>query len=106
MITDEQAEAAADWIRDNADRIASVRAQRQTLEEGRKSVKAAMMAKHLDLPVSAQEREAYRSKEYRDHLEGQREAVYEDERNKMLVLAAQLRIEVWRSQSANNRGRI
>lgn len=106
MITDEQAEAAADWLRDNAGRIAQDRANRIALEEGRKALKASLMAQHLDKPVSAQEREAYASDRYKEFLDGLKEAIERDERNKMHIVAANARIEVWRSQSANMRGKL
>ena len=106
MITDAQAEAAADWLRDNAQRIAQDRANRITLEEGRKSLKAALMSEHLDKPVSAQEREAYASDRYRAYLDGLKEAIERDETNKMHVMAANARISVWQTASANQRGKL
>jgi hypothetical protein len=57
----------------------------------------------METAVSAQEREAYASKEYTDGIEAMAKAAghYETERAKRE--AAALKIEVWRSASANYR---
>jgi hypothetical protein len=52
-----------DFIRDNSAAYAQAKANRQYLENYRKTVKAQQMKQHLSLPVSAQEREAYASEE-------------------------------------------
>ena len=50
-----------------------------------------------------QEREAYADPAYKSHLEALQEAVHEEERLKWLMVAAQERIAVWRSQESSNR---
>ena len=57
MITDEQAENASDYIRDNADSFAQAKANRIYLEEFRKTQKALLIQKAPKGTV--QEREAF-----------------------------------------------
>lgn len=106
MVTDEKAERALHFLIDSASEAAEALAQRYLLEEGRKSIKAEIMRRHLDLPVSAQEREAYASPEYKMHLEGTSAAIGKHEKLKMQRVAAEATIELWRSQSANIRGKL
>jgi len=103
MITDEEVEKAVDYLRDSATESAQARANRIYCEEYRKSLKAMIMAEHKTLPVTAQEREAYKDKRYIDHLEGLKEAVKIDEQHRFLRVAAEAKIEAWRSLNANMR---
>jgi hypothetical protein len=73
------------------------------MEEFRKTIKAQQMAKFNNLPVTAQEREAYRSDEYQAHLKAIKAAVYQDELNRWGMVAATSIIEAWRTQNANHR---
>lgn len=97
---------ALDFIRDNALAIAQAKANRVALEEGRKSVKA-MLMKNAEIDghktTAAQEREAYAHVDYMQHLKALRLAVEEEEKLRWLMIAAQAKIEVWRSIGANQR---
>ena len=62
------------------------------------------MKKHAELPVSAQEREAYADPEYNTHIEGLVQAVYEDERIRWLKDTAIAKIEAWRTMESSRRG--
>ena len=73
------------------------------LEEYRKSLKAILMKRSYEQTVNAQEREAYSAQEYIDLLKGLKEAVEREEEVRWGLVAAQARIEVWRSQEATNR---
>jgi hypothetical protein len=73
------------------------------MEEYRKSLKAILMKQSLETAVNAQEREAYSHADYIKLLEGLREAVETEERLRWEMVAAQARVEVWRSQEASNR---
>ena len=53
--------------------------------------------------IAAREQFAYSHPEYVALLEGMREAVRVEEALRWRLTAAQLRVEVWRSESANNR---
>lgn len=104
MISETDIEKAVDWLRNNAEPAAKARAERLALEEGRKSLKAILMKEHVTLALGAQEREAYADVRYKTHLEGLRQAVYEDERNRMLRGAAITKIDAWRTMESSRRG--
>ena len=97
---------ALDFIRDNAPAYAKAKADRIYLEEFRKTKKALCM-KSAETSgtnaVNAQEREAYADPEYMQLLEGLRGAVEEEERLRWMIVAAQAKIEVWRTIEANRR---
>lgn len=92
-----------DYIRDNAPRYGAAKGNRIAIEEGRKSLKARLMKKHLDLPVTAQEREAYADKEYAELIAGLGPAVEQEETLRWMLEAARIKAEVWRTLSANQR---
>lgn len=94
---------AVDYIRDNAPMYAMAKAHRIYVEEYRKSLKAMLMKRSMETAVNAQEREAYSNEEYREHLQAIYEAVVEEEKYRWEMVAAQARVEVWRSQEASNR---
>lgn len=104
MIEDDKVHDALEYLRTNAPKAAEARAHKVYMEEFRKTIKAQQMAKFNNLPVSAQEREAYRSDEYHAHLKALKEAVYQDELNRWGMVAATSVIEAWRTQNANHRG--
>lgn len=95
-----------DFLESSAEPLAQARADRVSLEEGRKRIKAVIMSEHVSLPLAAQEREAYRDPRYETHLKGLREAVYREQKLLAERDAAVSLIEAWRSMSANQRGRI
>ena len=92
-----------DFIRDNSAAYSLAKAQRQYLENYRKTVKAQQMKLHLSLPVSAQEREAYASEEMQEIDKGIRAAMEDEVRLQWLLIAAQIKCEAWRSLQANAR---
>ena len=103
MINEQEVEAAVDWLRDTANEAAQKRADRLYLDEYRKVLRAKLMKQHMDLPVSAQEREALANPQYAEHLQALRTAIDEDERMRFLRVAAEAKIEAWRSMNANHR---
>jgi len=103
LITDEDISKAVDYLRDTAEEAAKNKAERIYLEEYRKSLKAMIMKDHLEMSVSAQEREAYASDEYQKHLRAMQIAIEKDERQRFMRIAAEAKIEAWRSMSANYR---
>lgn len=104
MITEEDIERVFNWLEKTANEAAETRAARSYMEEGRKRLKAIIMSEHVDMPVSAQEREAYADDRYRVHLEGLREAIAADEKIKWLRDTALAKIDAWRTAEANRRG--
>ncbi len=94
---------AVDYILKNAALFAKAKAERIYLEEYRKSLKAILMKRSLETAVNAQEREAYSDPEYLQLLLGLREAVEIEEKLRWDLIGAQARVEIWRTEQANNR---
>lgn len=95
-----------DFLRDNAPAYAKAKSERVYLEEFRKTKKAMLMrqaevAGHKS--SATQEREAYADPEYMQLLEGLRAAVEEEERYRWLMVAAQAKIEAWRTLESSRR---
>ena len=103
IITDEDVEKAVDFLINTSEKAAKYKAERIYLTEYRKSLKALLMKDNLDLPISAQEREAYANEEYIKHLNALKIAVERDEKNRYLRESAMVKIETWRTQEANLR---
>jgi hypothetical protein len=96
-------QSAVDYMVKAAPAFAKARAERVYLEEYRKSKKAILMQAHSTKPIGAQEREAYADPEYIGLLAALRVAVETEEEARWMLIAAQTRVEVWRSQEASNR---
>ena len=97
---------ALDYIRDQAPAYAKAKAERVYLEEFRKSKKAllmrsAEMAGHK--AAVTQEREAYANPEYIEVLQALQAAVEVEETLRWRMVAAQARIEAWRSLESSRR---
>lgn len=103
LISDADVERALDFLRDNADEAANAKADLVQLEESRKSLKALIMREHSDMPLAAQEREAYADDRYTNHIRGLAEATRRYERLRLLRGAAEAKIEAWRTFNANMR---
>jgi len=102
-MNEDNANAAIQYIWDNAPKYAKARQELAELETFKSSLKALEMKKHPDLPVSAQEREAYASAEYQNHCKALGEATYNVELLRWRLATAQMRFDAWRSEQANNR---
>lgn len=94
---------AVDFIFKTAPEYAKAKAERIQLQEFRKSMKSLIMAKHLDKPLGAQEREAYAADEYQQLLKGLAVAVEKEAHLEWQLEAAKMRVEIWRTKSANDR---
>jgi len=103
MITDAEVEKALDFMRDNATKAAQARADRAYVEEFRKVLKGQIMRENSAAPLGAQEAMAYADPRYQQHLKAIKEAVFEDERLRFMLAAAQAKLDAWQTQSANNR---
>ena len=95
---------AVDFLLKNAEKYASAKANRVYLEEFRKSKKALLMNECNEKAANAREQYAYSHPEYIAVLDGLKSAVEIEEALRWQQIAAQLRVEVWRSQEASNRG--
>jgi hypothetical protein len=94
---------AVDFILKNAKHFAKAKAERVYLDEFRKSKKAILMKQSTESTSAAQERDAYAHPEYLALLEGLKQAVETEEQLRWTLIAAQARVEIWRSQEASNR---
>lgn len=103
MITQEQAEAAADYIRDHAGEFAQAKANRVQLEAFIKSKKAMLMQTAQGDSSAAREMNALAHPEYIQCLEGLKVAVETEEKLRWLFTAAELKIDLYRTQEANSR---
>ena len=102
-ISEETAGKAMQWLVDNAPKIAKARAMRVFLEEGRKSLKARLQLTANAKSMAEAEAIAYAHADYAGHLEALRDAVEADEELRELAAAARLKIELFRTESANAR---
>jgi hypothetical protein len=94
---------AIDFIYRGGLKLAKARAERTYMEEYRKSLKAILMKQSGESSVAAQEREAYSHPDYLAHLRALQTAVENEEALRWGIVAAEARIDVWRSQEASNR---
>ena len=97
---------ALDYLRDNAPLYAKAKADRVYLEEFKKSLKAIEMTKaevNGAKSAATQERDAYASQAYITHLDGLRVAIDNEEILRWRMVAAQAKIEVWRTMESSRR---
>ena len=93
-----------DYMIKNAKAYAQAKAEVTYLTEFRKSKKAILFANSMGNTIADKEAYAYSHPEYLELLDGLKAAVEEAERLRWMLVAAQARIDVWRSQEASNRG--
>jgi hypothetical protein len=103
LVSDADVEKALDWLRDNATEIGEAKRKAVKADHMLKHTKALAMKQHGDIAVTAQEREALASPQYLAALDEAAATAGEFEKMKSLREAAALKIEVWRSASANYR---
>lgn len=94
---------ALDFIRDNAKAYAEAKANVVYMTEYRKTIKAMLMASSSEKTESAKETYAYSHNDYKTHLFALQQAVAEAERLRWLMIAAEAKIEVWRSLESSAR---
>lgn len=94
---------AIDYMIRNSAEYAQAKAQVTYLEEFRKSKKAMLFASAIGNTIADKDNFAYSHPEYLAVLDGLKEAVEKAETLRWMLVAAQARIDVWRSQEASNR---
>ena len=94
---------ALDFMRDNAEAYAIAKANVVYMTEYRKTIKAQLMASCLEKTESAKQTYAYSHPDYKRHLIALKDAVAEAERLRWLMVAAEAKIEVWRSLESSAR---
>ncbi|HGM7654162.1 TPA: hypothetical protein ACKQDU_004499 [Pseudomonas aeruginosa] len=103
---DELIERPLTFIRDKAAEFAEAKSNRVYLEQFRKSKKALLMLeaeRNGVKTIAAQESYAYAHDEYLELLKGLQVAVEREEYLAMQIRAAQIRIELFRTEQANQR---
>ena len=95
--------SAIDFMIKNAEAYAQAKAQVTYLTEHRKTVKAIGFQRSLKNTMAEKEADAYTTDEYKTCVEGLRDAVAEAERLRWMLVAAQARVDCWRSMEASNR---
>jgi hypothetical protein len=99
-------QAAVDFMIAKSKAYAQAEGNKTYMEELRKTIKAEQMIEAETLghkTAAMQEREAYASSRYKQHLLALQHAVEVREELRWMLIAAQARIECWRTQSANHR---
>lgn len=89
-----------------ADRYAPARANREYIDEYKKTLLALLMKDAERAGVTSavgQEREARAHQKYIELLDGLKEAVLQEEKIRYHLKAAELEIEIYRTKSANQR---
>ena len=94
---------AINFMIKNAEAYAQAKADVTYLTEHRKTVKALGFQRSLKNTMAEKEADAYTTDDYKTCVEGLREAVAEAERLRWMLVAAQARVDCWRSMEASNR---
>lgn len=96
--------AAAEFIQTNAEKMAKAKAERVYVSEYKDSLKAILMKEiNGDSSIAQQSREALADQRYLDVLKAMREAVVIEETLRWKFVAAQAKIEIWRSFESSRR---
>lgn len=103
VITDAQAEASVDYLRDSARRAAKARAEFGYLEAFSKVVEATIMREHKDESLGAQTAIARADAKYSSHLDAVRTAEEAFHYERFMREAASAKFEAWRTLGANER---
>ena len=94
---------AINFMIKNAKAYAKAKSEVTYLEQFRKTKKAICFQSSHRSTMAEKEADAYAHPDYIAVLDGLKEAVEEAERLRWMLIAAQARIDVWRSQEASNR---
>lgn len=103
MTSEIKVEEALATMREIAPQLGKAKAERVQLEEFRKSKKALLFTQAPQGTIADRENWAYAHDEYLALLDALKTAVEEEETLKWRMKAAELYVEVWRTQSANSR---
>ena len=98
---------AVDYLYIHGRKYAEAKAHRVYLEQYRNSLKSILMKKaqadKRATSAAAAEMEAYADNDYLEFLKGLEAATQKEEELRWGLVSAQARIDVWRSEQANNR---
>ena len=82
---------------------AQAKANRVYIENYLRSAKSMMMMESTATSIAAKEMEAYATDDYIALLDGLKVAVETEEKLRWQLIAAQERVQIWRTQEATNR---
>jgi hypothetical protein len=82
---------------------AQAKANRVYIENYLRSAKSKMMMESTATSIAAKEMESYATDDYIALLDGLKEAVETEEKLRWQLIAAQERVQIWRTQEATNR---
>ena len=82
---------------------AQAKANRVYIENYLRSAKSKMMMESTATSIATKEMEAYATDDYIALLDGLKEAVETEEKLRWQLIAAQERVQIWRTQEATNR---
>jgi len=97
---------AVDYILLNGKHYAKAKAERTALEYYVKSLKSRLMIESGQKAIAAQERDAYAHADYKEFIKGIEAATEIEEKLRWDLKAAELRVEIWRTEQANARQEI
>lgn len=102
MISQDDVEKALDYLAKSAKEYAEAKGRRVWLEEKRKVIKAHAFSLAVGT-IGERESTAYQSGEYKQCIDDLRDAVVAEETMRAYRVAAEARIEVWRSLESSRR---
>lgn len=103
MIEDSAIEGALAFLQKHASQAAQARADRITMENYTRTLKAELMTERKDEALGAQERYAYAHPKMAEHWKVLNTAIMEDERWRLHFSAKEALIEAWRTMCSNAR---
>ena len=101
--TEKSANKARRFIYNESVKFAQAKADRVYIEQFLKSKIAILMSESLEATMAGKEMDAKRHKDYLNLLNGLKDAIALDEELKWKLISAQLAVEIYRTESANNR---
>jgi hypothetical protein len=94
---------AVNFIIQNASKFAKAKSERVYIENFLRSKKSLLMGESPEKTMAGKEKDAYAHSDYIDLLFALKEAIEVEEQLKWQLTAAQIKVEIWRSQEATNR---
>jgi hypothetical protein len=97
---------AIEFILENAPKFAQAKSERVYLENFLRTKKALLMKQAMEMgyeSAASQEREAYSHPKYEELLKGLSVAIEREETLKFMLMAAQMKADIWRTEQASER---
>lgn len=94
---------AVNFIIKNSQKFAKAKSERVYIENFLRSKKSLLMGESSEKTMAGKEKDAYSHSDYINLLFALKEAIEIEEQLKWQLTAAQIKVEIWRSQEATNR---